>query len=113
MAVWRAGRSGGAGIVIGPVEALSVVLFLLGCYGLAIGILQALGFVPHRVSRGFRFLGASGAGNIAGGIGALVMSIAFPLARILDRGLFVGIVAASLGLVGLGLYLSERRRARP
>ena len=99
--------------MIGPVEALSVMLFLLGCYGLAIGILQALGFVPHRVSRGFRFLGASGAGNIAGSIGALAMSVTFPLARVLDRGLVVAIVLASLGLVGLGFYLSERRRARP
>ena len=66
--------------MIGPVEALAVVL-LLGCYGLAIGILQALGFVPLRVSQSFRFLGASGVGNIAGGLGALALGIAFPLGR--------------------------------
>jgi hypothetical protein len=99
--------------VIGPVEVLAVVLFLLGCYGLAIGILQALGFVPLRVSQSFRFLGASGVGNIAGGLGALALGIAFPLGRVLDRAVLLGIVVASLGLVGLGLYLSERRRSRP
>lgn len=96
------------------VEALAIILFLLGCYGLAIGILQACGFVPLDVSRSFRFLGASGAGNIAGGLGALALGIIFPLGRVLDRGLMLGLVAASLGLVGLGLYLSERRRrSRP
>lgn len=99
--------------MVGPVEALSVVLFLLGCYGLAIGILQALGFVPHRVSLGFRFLGASGLGNIAGGLGALALSITFPLAAVIDRRLLFAAVAAGLGLVAVGLYLSERRRSRP
>jgi hypothetical protein len=89
------------------------VLFLLGCYGLSIGILQALGFVPFHVSRSFRFLGASGVGNIVGGLGALMLGIAFPLGPALDRAVLLGIVAAALGLVGLGLYLSERRRSRP
>jgi hypothetical protein len=99
--------------VIGPVEILSVVLFLVGCYGLAIGILQALGFVPRQVSRGFHFLGASGLGNILGGVGALILSITFPLARALDRVVLLAIVAGALALVGLSLYLSERRRSRP
>jgi hypothetical protein len=93
---------------------LAVILFLAGCYALAIGILQALGFVPLEVSRGFRFLGASGAGNIAAGLGALALSIAFPLARVIDRALFIAVIAASLALVGLGAHLSERRRrSRP
>jgi hypothetical protein len=99
--------------VVGPVEVLSVILFLLGCYGLAIGILQVFGFVPLRVSRGFRFLGASGVGNIAGGLGSLALSLTFPVARLLDRLVVFGLVVASLGLVGLGLYLSERRRSGP
>lgn len=99
--------------MIGPVELLSMVLFLLGCYGLAIGILQALGFVPLAVSLSFRFLGASGLGNIAGGLGALVLSITIPLARGLAWPVVLVIVVAALGLVSLGLYLSERRRSRP
>jgi len=95
-----------------PIEVLAVVLFLLGCYGLAMGILQLVGFVPLQVSRDFRFLGASGAGNIAGGLGALTLSITFALGRVIDRAILLAVVAAALGLVGLSLYLSERRRAR-
>jgi predicted membrane-bound spermidine synthase len=94
----------------GPVELLAVVLFLLGCYGLAIGILQVLGFVPLPVSQSFRFLGASGLGNIIGGLGALALAITFPLAQLLGRPLVLTVVAASLALVGLSVYLSERRR---
>jgi hypothetical protein len=97
---------------LGLVELAAVVLFLLGCYGLAIGILQALGFVPLTVSLSFRFLGASGLGNIAGGLGALLLSIAIALARGLAWPVLLTIVAVALGLVSLGLYLSERRRAR-
>ena len=99
--------------MIGPIELLAVVLFLLGCYGLAMGILQLVGFVPLQVSRSFRFLGASGLGNIAGGLGALTLSIAFALGGVMDRAMLLAVVTAALGLVGLGLYLSERRRARP
>ena len=99
--------------MIGPVEVLAVILFLLGCYGLAIGILQAVGFVPIQVSKSFRFLGASGVGNIAGGLGAIALSIAFSLGRVLERPWLLAIVATSLCMVGMGLYLSERRRAGP
>ena len=100
--------------MIGPIETLAVILFLTGCYALAIGILQVFGFVPLEVSRTFRFLGASGVGNIVAGLGSLALSIAFPLARVIDRAVLFGVIAASFGLVGLGLYLSERRRrSRP
>jgi hypothetical protein len=98
--------------VVGPIEVLTVLLFLLGCYGLAIGILQALGFVPLQVSLGFRFLGASGLGNIAGGLGAIGLSVTLPVARVLESGLLIGALMVSLGLVGLSLILSERRRWR-
>lgn len=98
--------------MIGPVEILSVVLFLMGCYALAIGILQTVGFVPRQASRGFHFLGASGVGNIAGGIGALLMGVTFPLARLLDRLALIGIIGGGLALVLVGLYLSERSRSR-
>jgi hypothetical protein len=99
---------------MGPIEILAVMLFLLGCYALAIGIMQLAGFVPLKVSRDFRFLGASGLGNIAGGLGALTLSVAFPLGVVIGRSMLLVVVAGALGLVGLSFYLSERRRsARP